>query len=128
MSNARLEDLLRQKRALDNQIAGVRKQRKTAEIVVLKKSRQWSVTEHDLDVVLAIYALSDCAAEPAVVYLQSIGRMYHWPEVSAPDLIKRIETLFIAADLNRLALEGAFLRRWHGAAGLVHMSSRVISI
>ena len=111
MSNARLEDLLRQKRALDTQIVAVRKQRKTVEMAVLKKSRQWSVTGHDLDVVLAIYALSDCVAEPAVVYLQSIGRVYHWPELSAQDLIKRIETLFIAADLNRLALEGAFLRR-----------------
>ena len=67
MSNARLEDLLRQKRALDTQIVAVRKQRKTVEMAVLKKSRQWSVTGHDLDVVLAIYALSDCVAEPAVV-------------------------------------------------------------
>ena len=108
MSNARLEDLLRQKRKLDNQIVAVRKQRQTAERDVIKKNRQWNVAGHDLDVVLAIYALSDCVAEPAVVYLQSIARMYHWPELSAPDLIKRIESLFIAADLNRLALEGTF--------------------
>ena len=111
MSNARLEELLRQKRQLDNQLVGVRKKRQAAEMAVRKKSREWSVGGHDLDVVLAIYALSDCVAEPAVAYLQSVARMYHWPEVSTPDLIKRIETLFITTDLTRLALEGRFLRR-----------------
>ena len=111
MNSARLEDLLRRKRELDNQVAAVRKQRKTAEVAVRKESRQWKLTGHDLDVMLAIYALSDCVAEPAAVYLQSIARMYHWPELGAAELTKYIEALFITADLNRLALRGSFLRR-----------------
>ena len=118
MSNARLEDLLRQRRELDKEVVAVRKQRQSVQVALRRKERNWRLTGHVLDVLLAIYALSDCAAEPAIAYLQAVAREYHWPELSTSELTMRIETLFVNADINRLASEGTFSRLGFASAGI----------
>ena len=128
MSNARLEDLLRQKRELDKEVVAVRKQRQSVQVALCRKERNWRLTGHVLDVLLAIYALSDCAAQPAIAYLQAVAREYHWPELSISELTMRIETLFVNADINRLASEGTFSRVGSASAGITPSSPRQTSL
>ena len=117
MSNVRLQDLLHRKRALDKEVVALRKQRQSVHAAVCREKRKWRLTGHVLDEMLAIYALSGCAVEPAIAYLQAAAREYHWPELSIAELTMRIETLFVNADINRLASEGTFLRLGFASAG-----------
>ena len=55
-----------------------------------------------LNIILTMYALTDCRREPAVSRIKRMGRQHRWHQKSNTDLTVLVEGMLLAADRAQL--------------------------
>ena len=66
-------------------------------------SREWQLSERDSMIAVLIYALSNYDASAPIVFLRIVGRRHRWNALPATVLTRKIEDLFLQADISMIA-------------------------
>ena len=72
--------------------AEFKRARRSERAAEAKRARQWVLSEQMKDIVLTVYALADCATEPAAAYLRTCALQRHWPTKTTEELEILVET------------------------------------
>ena len=79
----------------------IRDRLKAAKRKQRSEQRAWKLSTVLVHSLLIICSLADCAA--AAKFLINAGKRRHWPEMSEEDATRRVQDLFLEADVGELA-------------------------
>ena len=96
------DTLAERKRRLQEELAEVRAALKVHKKEGERAAKQWALPDYERATVLSIYILSGQDLTPAKKYLRSLGRIWHWDDLSDEDESCLLLDLYLGATDDEL--------------------------
>ena len=103
MSSHSIVSLRARKVAVDARLRAVGAELRSSFATSQAARAAWTLPQRARSIALIIYTFTGCAAEPAVKFLKTYGKMRRWPCRGYIELAKLLEDAFMAADADELA-------------------------